>query len=406
MPVRMPRAATTYFLVYGLYCSSWSWLMAIYPLFLMSRGLDLFEINVVFSVYLITAFGFEVPTGAVADVLGRKVSFLFSCIMRGIAFGLYWFADGFVDCLIAELIDAIGTTLATGALDAWVVDAMKEEGDKRPAGVIFARAAFVASPMMIVAGVLGGYAGDIDIALPWVFGASTFVFTGLVGLVLMREARIAPAAHGSTWAAWISTTREGLITVRQQPVMLVLCLLTGFTAFATMPAWHYWPARLQEVSGAGTWLLGWAWALISLAGMAGNWLMPRLVPRYRREHVLMIAWAWRALMLGVAAFSSQLVPTLLAILAMQAVWGLSEPTLQGWMNEKVDSAQRATVLSVRSMSFTLGGGIGLIVLGLLGRASGIPAVWGAAAILLILVAPGFLLLKSPRLVPQPKPSIG
>jgi MFS family permease len=390
----MPRAATTYFIVYGLYCSSWSWLMAIYPLFLLSRGLDLFEINIVFSVYLITAFSFEVPTGAVADVLGRKVSFLFSCLLRGCAFGLYWFADSFVHCLIAELIDAIGTTLATGALDAWVVDAMKEEGDRRPAGPIFARAAFIASPMMIVAGVLGGYAGDVDIALPWVFGASTFLLTGLAGVVLMREARVPPAQHGGTWTAWIRTTRQGLITVRRQPVMLALCLLTGFTAFATMPAWHYWPARLQEVSGGGTWLLGWAWALISLAGMAGNWLMPRLVRRYRREHVLMVAWTWRAAMLGGAALSGHLVPTFLAIVAMQAVWGLSEPALQGWMNENVDSAERATVLSVRSMSFTLGGGLGLIFLGLIGRAAGIPAVWGAAALLLLLVAPGFLLLKS------------
>jgi predicted MFS family arabinose efflux permease len=250
---------------------------------------------------------------------------------------------------------------------------------------------------MIVGGLAGGYAGDGDIALPWTFGAATFALTGLVGLALMRESRLRPVRQGAALLTWMRTTGQGLRTVRREPVMFVLCLVTACTAFAVMPAWHYWPARLQAVSGVGTWLLGWTWALITLASMFGNWLMPRLVPRFRREHVLLIAWLWRAAMLALAAFSSQLVPTLLAILALQAVWGLSEPTLQGWMNENVDSDERATVLSVRSMSFTLGGGVGLICLGLLGRSSGIPAVWAAAAVLLLLIAPGFLLLKSPRL---------
>jgi len=80
------------------------------------------------------------------------------------------------------------------------------------------------------------------------------------------------------------------------------------------------------------------------------------------------------------------------VLFLQMVFGLSEPTLQGWMNEHVESDVRATVLSVRSMAFTLGGGAGLLCLGLLARAQGIPAAWLAAGVLVILVAPGFFLL--------------
>jgi predicted MFS family arabinose efflux permease len=86
---------------------------------------------------------------------------------------------------------------------------------------------------------------------------------------------------------------------------------------------------------------------------------------------------------------------------MQAVWGLSEPTLQGWMNEHVDSELRATVLSVRSMAFTLGGGIGLVCLGLVARGQGIPAAWGVAAACLLVSAPGFLLLGGGRRAEMP-----
>ena len=55
----MTRTERTYYLVFGLYNVSWSFLGPMYALFLLSRGLDLFQINLVLAVYLITAFVFE-----------------------------------------------------------------------------------------------------------------------------------------------------------------------------------------------------------------------------------------------------------------------------------------------------------------------------------------------------------
>ena len=89
------RTEHTYYIVFGLYSLSWSFLGPVYALFLLSRGLDFFQINVVLAVYLIAAFVFEVPTGAVADLVGRKRSFLLSCVVRTVAFGLYASAHTF-----------------------------------------------------------------------------------------------------------------------------------------------------------------------------------------------------------------------------------------------------------------------------------------------------------------------
>jgi len=399
----MTRTERIYYLVFGLYCSSWGSMMSVYPLFLLSRGLDLFEINVVFAVYLITTFLFEVPTGAVADVAGRKISFLLSCAVRAVAFGLYWCADGFLDCVVAEFIDAIGTTLATGALDAWVIDGMREEGGKRAAERVFARAYQVASPMMIISGVAGAYLADRDIALPWLCGTFLFASTAIVGALLMRESRAHAERPGFTLKEWLQTTGNSLALVRRVPVLLTMCLLTGATAFAVMPAWHYWPARLQDLSGQGIWLLGWIWALIALAGMAGNTALPWLVPRFRRGRLLAVVSLWRAVMLLMAAATSRFGLNVAAVLTMQTVHGVAEPTLQGWMNEHADSNVRATVLSVRSMAFTLGSGIGLLCLGLLGRGTDIATVWGVAGLLLVAVAPCFLLLDRPAPLAEPSP---
>ena len=213
----MTRAERTYYLLYALYAGSWAFLTPVYPIFLLSRGLDLFQINVVFAVYLIGAFAFEVPTGAVADLAGRRVSFLLSCVLRATAFAMYWRAHDFSDCIVAEVVDALGTTLATGALDAWAVDGRRAEGDHRPAGGMFARAQMLAAPLMMASGLAGAYSADAEISRPWLCGAAGFVVTGLFALLVMREVPRAAPWRGGLLRSWARTSGEGLASSPGHP---------------------------------------------------------------------------------------------------------------------------------------------------------------------------------------------
>ena len=68
----MTRTERTFYLLFGSYSLAQFFLAPVYPLFLLSRGLDLLEINLILAIYLITIFVFEVPTGALADTAGRR----------------------------------------------------------------------------------------------------------------------------------------------------------------------------------------------------------------------------------------------------------------------------------------------------------------------------------------------
>ncbi len=388
----MTRTERTYYVVWSSYNFSWSFLAPVYPLYLLSRGLDLFEINCVLAVYLITSFVFEVPTGALADLAGRKTSFLLSCVIRMGAFALYFFAHGFVDCVIAEGIDAVGTTLASGALDAWAVDSIRAEGGGQATDRFFTRAQMIARSVMIFSGLAGGYIAQRNIAMPWLVAAAGFAVTGVVAAIFMREYPVLAAPGARRERSLLRTVREGLATVRRTPVLLLLCVLTLAVAFGTMPVNMTWQPRMQALTGEGTWLMGWIWALVNVATIAGGALIPRLLGQYRREHVLMVVTVLRGGMLAVAGLVTTFVPALMGILMMEIGFGLSEPVLQAWMNEHIEPEQRATVLSVRAMCFTLGGGTGLVCIGLVARDWGIPAAWVISATILALTAPGFLIL--------------
>ncbi|HVO26825.1 MAG TPA: MFS transporter [Candidatus Margulisiibacteriota bacterium] len=392
----MTRTERSYYLLFGFYCVGWSVTTPMYALFLLSRGLDLLEINLVLATYLITAFVFEVPTGAVADLAGRRLSFVLSCGLRAAAFALYAFAHSFGDCVIAEFIDAVGTTLASGALDAWAIDGMRAEGNTRPADRFFARAQILARTLMIGGALMGGYVAQRRMEFTWFTGTAVFSATAIAALMLMREPPdVAPRRRPHWTGVHRSvgrTTREALTTVRDHPILLLLCIVTLTASFGIMPIHMLWQPRLKALTGEGTWFMAWVWAFLSIASIIGSALMPRLLGRYGRAAVLTAASLWRAVMLVIAGVAITVYPVIAGLLLQEMAFGLSEPLLQAWMNEHVEAERRATVLSVRAMSFTLGGGTGLVCIGWIARDIGMSAAWVTSGIVVGLTAAGFVVL--------------
>jgi MFS family permease len=380
-----------YYLLFGLYTLSGWFVAPVYALFLMSRGLDLFQIDVVLAVYLLTVFAFEVPTGAIADAFGRKTSFLASCAVRTVAFVLYAFADDFGDCLIAEVIDGVGTTLASGSLEAWAVDRMRSEGREGSLDAFFARAQTLTRVAMIGGGILCGVIAARSYALAWTVGASGFVLAGVLGALLMREDR--PRGEVSALLrSPLPLAREGFAALRGSPVLALLCALTAATYFAALPAHMLWQPRTQELTGGGPRLMGWVWALLNVATLIGSEVLPRLLGRFARERVLAAAVLWRAALLSIAALATRAPLVIGGFLVQEVSVGMTEPVLQSWTNDHVPAERRATLLSVRSMFGTLGGGIGLLVIGLVARDHGARIAWLVSAAIFALAAPGFLAL--------------
>ena len=390
----MTRTERTYYVITCLYRLSWSALGPTYAVFLIGRGLDILHVNLVLAVYLITTCIFEVPTGAIADIFGRKASFVASCVVRAAAFALYYFAHTFPVFLVAEFIDAIGTTLTTGALDAWAVDGVHQEGGRRPVEQMFARANILGPLTAILGGLAASQVAQHDIALPWLIGTAGFLLCGAVGAALMREPPRAPLPHselpGYGPHALALVIRECVAAVRAMPVMRRLCGLTLVASFATVPVFQMWQPHMEALAGEGPWLLGWIWVGLNLAVMAGSALISRLVPRLGRGGSLSLSFAWRGVTLGAAALATAFMPALVGFLLQQLSFGFNEPVEQAWMNEYASSSRRATMLSLRSMAFTLGGATGLVCLGVVALYTSIATAWLVSACLYLVVARGYL----------------
>src|SRR5262249_14909237 len=140
----------------------------------------------------------DVPTGAFADALGRRRSFMLGCALRTVAFTVYFFAYHYPMFLIGETIDGIGTTFCNGAIDAWGVDALDQAGFRGLKDRLFSRISQLTNIGFMTSAVIGAYVADNNIAWPWVLGAAGYSISGVVGARLMsdglrRDARLDPA---------------------------------------------------------------------------------------------------------------------------------------------------------------------------------------------------------------------
>jgi len=149
-----------YYAMWWGYAFAGGFLYGVYPLFLRSRGLDQFEINSVLACYFVVMFLTDVPTGAFADAMGRRRSFVLGCATRVAAFTVYFFAHHFLVFVIAECIDGIGTTFCNGAIDAWGVDALDAAGFHGIKDRLFSRISQLTNFGFMGAAIIGAYVAD------------------------------------------------------------------------------------------------------------------------------------------------------------------------------------------------------------------------------------------------------
>ncbi len=387
------------------YCGVWSaysvasgFLFGVYPIFLHTRGLNQFQIDSVLAIYFAVTFLTDVPTGAFADALGRRRSFMLGCSLRALAFLVYFFAYHYPMFLLGEFIDGIGTTFCNGSIDAWGVDALDDAGYVGLKDRLFWRISQLMNVGFMISAVVGAYLADWNIAWPWLFGAAGYLINAVFIARLMHErphrhAALNLRAIPATIGKWVSDGLQQGFAMRS---VFLLSLANGIFFAAWAPYWLEWPQFFNQSYGVGVWVVGWIFALFTLARMVGAEVMIRTEgPRdHRTTRLLALALAL-ALLMYLGGYTEHHSSVALIVFSLFNVcMGALLPFAQSWVNEEIKADQRATLLSFRSTFETLGGSIGLLITGVIADRSGIPAAWRFAGVLTLATLPCYWALRN------------
>ena len=192
------RVIRSYLVINGLFTLSASLIWGINTLFLLHAGLSIFEVFVANAAFTAAMALFEVPTGVVADTLGRRISFLLSEVTLAVGtlayVGVAAIHGGLLLFCLAGVILGLGYTFYSGAVEAWMVDALKATGYRRELDGVFAKGSVVASVATIVGTVGGGLLGQLDLSIPYLARTLLVLMAFGVGLRTMHDIGFTPRA--------------------------------------------------------------------------------------------------------------------------------------------------------------------------------------------------------------------
>jgi len=386
-----------YYTVWMTYSLAGGFLFGVYPIFLHARGLTQFEINSVLATYFVMLFLTDVPTGAFADALGRRRSFVLGAALRVCAFLLYFTAHHYWVFLIAESIDGIGTTFGNGAIDAWGVDALDDAGYEGLKDGLFSRISQLTTIGFMISSIGGAYIADIDIAWPWLCGAAGYVIAGVIGVALMKGEK--PRASGVDLAGLprqiVRRVLDGVRGGLSNRTVLILSAAGAIEFAAWAPYWLEWPILFNQSYGVGVWIIGWIYCGLALARMIGAEVVSRMTADEASRPGRVSALIGTAGIMLAAAGMLQGKPgvALTFLFVMNICTGAVTPLLQSWFNEQIESAQRATMLSFQSTFGTMGGSIGLFINGFIADRAGLAMAWQFAGALTLAAIPFYLAIR-------------
>src|SRR5918992_2322827 len=175
--------------------ASFPW--GINTIFLLDAGLsnlEAFAANAFFTAGMVL---FEVPTGIVADTVGRRLSYLLGTLTLAASTILYvwlWQIEGpFWAWALVSVFIGLGFTFFSGAVEAWLVDALTAVDFDGDLETVFGRGEIVTGIGMLVGSVGGGYlAAETTLGVPFVARGVILVVMFVAAFRMMHDIGFTP----------------------------------------------------------------------------------------------------------------------------------------------------------------------------------------------------------------------
>ncbi|GAA3103043.1 MFS family permease [Kribbella aluminosa] len=285
------RVLRTYLTLVAVSTGASSMIWGINTLFLLDAGLNVaqaFAANAFFTVGMVL---FEVPTGVVADTIGRRASYLLgTATLIGTTLLYLWLwrvHAGFGWWAVVSGLLGLGFTFFSGATEAWLVDGLHATGYEGSLDAAFAKGQ-VANGVAMMAGSIGGgvLAQVTNLGMPYVARAVLLVATFAVAWRSMRDIGFTPkpraSVRGEMTGIVRSSLRHGLLNPRVRWVILAGPFTAGVNAYGFYAAQPY----LLHLYGHTTSyaVAGLSAGVVAAAQIAGGLSAPHLSRLFTRTH--------------------------------------------------------------------------------------------------------------------------
>ncbi|WP_299296899.1 MFS transporter [uncultured Tateyamaria sp.] len=385
--------------------------VAVVALALTDRGMDLFQISVLFGIYALTTMTLELPFGGLADSIGRKPVFLAAVVASLISIALFLATRDFYVLALSFVCIGFGRALRSGTLDAWFVETFKTTAPHTDVQPALAQAQWANAMGLAIGAVAGGVLPDLlgaqavtygfsvyDVSYVTSFGVMLGVFAFTVLAITETPRTLAPNALWYGFSNVPTVIGDAGRLALKHPTLSVLLAALALALMATNPVEVIWPTHARPMLDAGyaNTLIGVLTATYFFSIAFGAWLSPWISRMFNRRHAvtLMATFACLAGLQIALALQAGIAGFVAAFILYSIVLGASETPASSILHTCVPDHQRSTMLSLRSLIQQLGAAVGLMAVGAIAEIYSTPVAWCVgAACLLVAVILTFVLVK-------------
>jgi MFS family permease len=323
-----------------------------YALLLGQRGLNLLQISTIESVVIGMIFLMEVPTGVIADRIGRKWSIAASTALLMIAEALFIFAQDYALYIFIALLTGTGFAFASGAVESMVYDSLppdnRENAMKRAMGQVnsMGQIAFFIAP--IIGAIIIGPATPDRFVLAIALTALA-LFGGLLVSLTLQEP---PTDWETDRPNAFAILRDGVAELRGSPQLQRIVLLVVFTTPFTGTLIGVLAAPYLTENSVSPAMIGVALSAGSLIAAITQHYAYKVEAWLGQDRAIMALVLLPGIMYWVLALVAGPGLTLLVVIAMYGTNDIKAPLFSAYQNTLIGSS-RATVLSLINMVVNL-----------------------------------------------------
>jgi MFS family permease len=332
------------------------------PFFILWGRISFTEIMILQAIFTFSMFLLEVPTGVVADLFGRKTSLVLASIVGVIAPLIYSSYPNFWVFAFAEFTWAIGATLISGADSALIYDSLKEREEEKKSKKVLSRYGSFGLAGIFFAALIGGLIAEyFGVRMAMMF-TSAPMFIALMIALTFEEPRKHKKKQEKTY---LKTLEGGIKYLRGHKELRILMfdyIIIGTLAFFII--WVY-QVILQDYNLSIRWF-----GFVHGAIVVGEIIILNNVERIEKmfggkKNYLTYSSIIMGFLFLVLAFVRNIYIALFSIFLIGSL-GLTRKNLfSSYLNKFIESHNRATVLSVIAMFYSLSMATLDIVLGVL-----------------------------------------
>jgi len=298
------------------------------------------------AIYALTVFVMEVPSGYLADVIGRRKTLIIGALLFPLGLTVYVLSSSLPMFLAAEFVLAVGNSMRSGSDSAMLYDTLKELSRETDYAMIEGRGHQFARIGTGIASVSGGLLAAISMRLPFWFN----IVAGLAIIplvVAMTEPERKKASGQNPLQNILRIAAESMKNPDIRPFILLLGLIGSVSVIAL---WAYF--LYYQAVGIPLALFGVLFAAFQFSGALGARLSATVAVKAGTIRLLLSSLLISPILLLIGLLRS---PWLLPLIMIHPfIWNLTVPVLLQQINLRSVSQVRATVLSLANMGVSFG----------------------------------------------------